>query len=91
MTIILMLFCLIIWKIEFRFLFCFSVSKKLFFGIFYYKNKFINNKEIARIVTNDAFEIWKKEKLLKEKDDKKGKKEKKIKIIRNQKKNLKRK
>jgi len=77
MTIILMLFCLIIWKIEFRFLFCFSVSKKLFFGIFYYKNKFINNKEIARIVTNDAFEIWKKEKLLKEKDDKKGKKEKK--------------
>ena len=57
-----MLFCLIIWKIEFRFLFCFSVSKKLFFGIFYYKNKFINNKEIARIVTNDAFEIWKKEK-----------------------------
>ena len=74
MTIILILFVLITWKIELRFLVCFSVSKKLFFGIFYYKNKLINNKEIARIVTNDAFEIWKKEK----EEKKENKPEKKI-------------
>ena len=79
MMIILILFVLITWKIELRFLVCFSVSKKLFFGIFYYKNKLINNKEIARIITNNAFDIWKNEKLAKEKDDKKKKKpEKKI-------------
>ena len=74
MTIILILFVLVTWKIEFRFLVCFSVSKKLLYGIFYYKNKLINNKEIARIVINDVFEIWKKEK---EKEDKKEKKDKK--------------
>ena len=78
MMVLLILFVLVTWKIELRFLVCFSVSKKLFFGIFYYKNKLINNLEIARIVTKDAFEIWKKEKLSKEKDDKKDKKEKKI-------------
>ena len=78
MMVLLILFVLITWKIELRFLVCFSVSKKLFFGIFYYKNKLINNLEIARIVTNDAFEIWKRDKLSKEKDDKKDKKEKKI-------------
>ena len=74
MTIILILFVLVTWKIEFRFLVCFGVSKKLLYGIFYYKNKLINNKEIARIVINDVFEIWKKEK---EKEDKKEKKDKK--------------
>ena len=74
MTIILILFVLVTWKIEFRFLVCFSVSKKFLYGIFYYKNKLINNKEIARIVINDVFEIWKKEK---EKEDKKEKKDKK--------------
>ena len=78
MMVLLILFVLITWKIEIRFLVCFSVSKKLFFGIFYYKNKLINNLEIARIVTSDAFEIWKRDKLAKEKDDKKDKKEKKI-------------
>ena len=78
MMVLLILFVLITWKIELRFLVCFSVSKKLFFGIFYYKNKLINNLEIARIVTNDAFEIWKRDKLSKERDDKKDKKEKKI-------------
>ena len=78
MMVLLILFVLITWKIEIRFLICFSVSKKLFFGIFYYKNKLINNLEIARIVTSDAFEIWKRDKLAKEKDDKKDKKEKKI-------------
>ena len=77
MTIILIFFVLVTWKIELRFIVCFSVSKKLFFGIFYYKNKLINNKEVARIVTNDAFEIWKREVLSKEKEEKKEKKEKK--------------
>ena len=81
MMILLILFVLVTWKIELRFLVCFSVSKKLFFGIFYYKNKLINNLEIARIVANDAFEIWKREKLSKEKDDKKDKKDKKEKKI----------
>ena len=80
MLVLLFLFCLVTWKIEFRFLLCFSVSKKLFFGIFYYKNKLINNIEIARIVINDAFEIWRAEKLAKltkEKEKEKKEKEKK--------------
>ena len=81
MTIILILFVLVTWKIEFRFLVCFSVSKKLLYGIFYYKNKLINNKEIARIVINDVFEIWKKEKEKEDKKDKKDKKENKEKKI----------
>ena len=77
MLVLLFLFCLVTWKIEFRFLLCFSVSKKLFFGIFYYKNKLINNIEIARIVINDAFEIWRAEKLAKlTKEKEKVKKEK---------------
>ena len=74
MMVLLIFFVLVTWKIELRFLVCFSVSKKLFFGIFYYKNKLINNLEIARIVTNNAFEIWKSSK---EKEEKKEKKEKK--------------
>ena len=77
MMVLLIFFVLITWKIELRFLVCFSVSKKLFFGIFYYKNKLINNLEIARIVTNNAFEIWKSSKEKEEKKDKKDKKQEK--------------
>ena len=78
MMVLLIFFVLVTWKIELRFLVCFSVSKKLFFGIFYYKNKLINNLEIARIVTNNAFEIWK---TAKEKEEKKEKKPEKKVII----------
>ena len=69
MTVLLVLFLLVVWNIELRYIVCFSIVKKFIFGIFFYKHKLINNKEIARIVVTDAFNIWKKEKeKLKEKE-----------------------
>jgi hypothetical protein len=62
MTGLLILFLLVVWNIEVRYIACFSILKKFIFGIFFYKHKLINNKEIARIVVTDAFNIWKKEK-----------------------------
>ena len=84
MTALLVLFLLVVWNIELRYITCFSIVKKFIFGIFFYKNKLINNKEIARIVVTDAFNIWNKEKMKekekmkdkeKEKDEKKNDKE----------------
>jgi len=71
MLTLLCFFLLLVWNIEFRYIACFSIVKKFIFGIFFYKNKLINNKEIARIVVTDAFNIWKKEKEEKEKEEKK--------------------
>ena len=71
MLVLLLFFLLLVWNIEFRYIACFSIVKKFIFGIFFYKNKLINNKEIARIVVTDAFNIWKKEKEEKEKEEKK--------------------
>ena len=77
MSTILTLFLLIVWKVEFRFLVCFSISKKFFFGIFYYKNKLINNKEVARIIVKDTYTTWKKEKDKEKEKKEKGNKNKK--------------
>ena len=76
MTILLILFLLIIWSIQLRYIVCFSICKKFFFGIFFYKNKLINNKEIAKIVVTDAFNIWKKEKEKEKEKDKAKSREK---------------
>ena len=66
---------------------CFSIVKKFIFGIFFYKNRLINNKEIARILVKDAFNIWQTEKAkekskerAKEKTKEKTKEEKKRKL-----------
>ena len=75
MLALLILFLLVIWNIQLRHIACFSIVKKFFFGIFFYKNKLINNKEIARIVVSDAYNIWQKEKM-KEKEKKEKEKEK---------------
>ena len=79
MTILLILSLLVVWNIELRYIACFSICKKFFFGIFFYKNKLINNKEIAKIVVTDAFNIWQKEKA-KEKAKEKNKEKNKEKI-----------
>ena len=71
MLTLLLFFLLLVWNIELRYIVCFSILKKFIFGIFFYKNKLINNKEIARIVVTDAFNVWKKEKEEKEKEEKK--------------------
>ena len=63
MLALLILFLLVIWNIQLRHIACFSIVKKFVFGIFFYKNKLINNKEIARIVVSDAYNIWQKEKM----------------------------
>ena len=76
MMMLLILVLLVVWNIQLRYIVCFSILKKFIFGIFYYKNKLINNKEIARIVVTDAFKIWQKEKA-KEKSKEKEKEEKK--------------
>ena len=72
MTVLLSLVLLVVWNIQLRYIACFSIVKKFIFGIFFYKNKLINNKEIARIVVEDAFNIWQTEKA-KEKSKEKGK------------------
>ena len=75
MTGLLILFLLVVWNIQLRYIACFSIVKKFIFGIFFYKHKLINNKEIARIVVTDAFNIWKREKeRVREKDNEKEKK-----------------
>ena len=64
------IFCLVllfIWNINGSYLILIGLVQKFLFGIFYYKNKYINNKEVARIVVKDTYEKWKKGK----KDDKK--------------------
>ena len=62
MILLLILVLLVVWNFQFRYIACMSIVKKFFFGTFYYKNKLINNKEIAQIVVRDAFNIWQKEK-----------------------------
>ena len=62
MIALLILVLLVVWNIQLRYIACFSIVKKFIFGIFFYKNRLINNKEIARIVVEDAFNIWQAEK-----------------------------
>jgi hypothetical protein len=43
MLTLLLFFLLLVWNIELRYLAFFSIVKKFIFGIFFYKNKLINN------------------------------------------------
>ena len=73
MILLLILVLLVVWNFQFRYIACMSIVKKFFFGTFYYKNKLINNKEIAQIVVRDAFNIWQKEKAKEKKEKSKEK------------------
>ena len=76
MILLLILFLLVVWNFQLRYIACISIVKKFFFGIFYYKNKLINNREIAKIVVTDAFNIWQKEKAKEKSKEKSKEKEK---------------
>ena len=49
---------LILFKIDFKYLIFLSLSKKFFYGFFYYRNKYNNNKEVARIILEYAVQNW---------------------------------
>ena len=76
MIVLLILVLLLVWNIQLRYIICFSIVKKFIFGIFFYKNRLINNKEIARIVVEDAFNIWQTEKAKEKSKEKSKEKEK---------------
>ena len=56
--ILLILSYLILYKVDFKYLIILSLSKKFFVGFFYYRNKYKNNKEIARILLEHAVQNW---------------------------------
>ena len=49
---------LLLYKIDFKYLIIFSMSKKFIIGFFYYRNKYQNNKEIGRILLEHAVKNW---------------------------------
>ena len=49
---------LIIFKIDFKYIMLFSMTKKFFIGFFYYKNKYQNNIEIGRILLEHSVGKW---------------------------------
>ena len=59
--IVLSIVYLIIYKIDLRYLMLFSFIKKFIFGLFYYKHKFNNNKEIGRILLKYCVSEWRRE------------------------------
>ena len=56
--ILLIILYLILYKIDFKYLIMLSLSKKFCLGFFYYRNKYQNNKEIARILLENAVQNW---------------------------------
>ena len=56
--ILLVMLYLILYKIDFKYLIIISLSKKFLLGFFYYRDKYKNNKEIARILLEHAVKIW---------------------------------
>jgi hypothetical protein len=56
--ILLIMLYLILYKIDFKYLIMLSLSKKFCLGFFYYRNKYKNNKEIARILLENAVQNW---------------------------------
>ena len=56
--ILLIMSYLILFKIDFKYLIFLSLSKKFFYGFFYYRNKYNNNKEVARIILEYAVQNW---------------------------------
>ena len=59
--ILLIIIYLIIVKIDFKYLLLFSMAKKFFVGYFYYKHKYYNNMEIARILLEQCVLRWREE------------------------------
>ena len=49
---------LFLFKIDFKYLIFISLAKKFFFGFFYYRNKYNNNKEVGRIILEHAVQNW---------------------------------
>ena len=56
--ILLIMSYLLLYKIDFKYLIIFSMSKKFIIGFFYYRNKYQNNKEIGRILLEHAVKNW---------------------------------
>ena len=56
--ILLFMLYLILYKIDFKYLIIMSLSRKFFLGFFYYRDKYKNNKEIARILLEHSVQIW---------------------------------
>lgn len=59
--ILLIIFYLIVVKIDFKYLLIFSMGKKFIIGFFYYKQKYHNNLEIARILLEHCVLKWREE------------------------------
>ena len=49
---------LFLFKIDFKYLIFISLAKKFFFGFFYYRSKYNNNKEVGRIILEHAVQNW---------------------------------
>ena len=49
---------LLIFKIDFKYIIIFSLSKKFFLGFFYYRNKYQNNIEIGKILLEESVRKW---------------------------------
>ena len=56
--VLLIMLYLILYKIDFKYLIIFSLSKKFCIGFFYYRNKYKNNIEIARILLEHSVQNW---------------------------------
>ena len=56
--ILLIMLYLILYKIDFKYLIVFSFTKKFCLGFFYYRKKYKNNKEIARILLENSVQNW---------------------------------
>ena len=65
---LLIMIYLIIFKIDFKYILIFSLTKRFFMGFFYYRNKYINNLEIGRILLEHSVVKWREKN---RKDDKK--------------------
>ena len=55
---LLIMIYLLLYKIDFKYLIFFSLTRKFFEGFFYYRNKYNNNKEVGRILLEHAVQNW---------------------------------
>ena len=46
------------YNLQIRFVLLLSITKKFIEGYFYYKNKYINNKEVAKIILKNAYKFY---------------------------------
>ena len=56
--ILLIMIYLIIFKVDFKYILIFSMTKKFITGFFYYRNKYHNNIEIGRILLEHSVKKW---------------------------------